>query len=115
MSTPQPITTETGLELLTESGQVITTEGGTTTIRVQAVTDGEYGGQFYEAGDVFDLLSAADFSDSTVNYGPNSGTVQLGWMMQVASSTPLYQARTSGLTSVGTYFPVNDGSRRTVY
>lgn len=84
-------------------------------MRVQAVYDGEYNGQFYEAGDVFDLLSPSDYSNNAINYGPRSGTVQLGWMTQVASSTPLYQARTSGLTSVGTYFPVNDGSRRTVY
>lgn len=84
-------------------------------MRVQAVYDGEYNGQFYEAGDVFDLISPSDFSDNTVNYGPNSGTVQLGWMTQVAGTTPLYQARTAGLTSVGTYFPVADGSRRTVY
>lgn len=84
-------------------------------MRVQAVYDGQYNGQFYEAGDVFDLNSPGDFSDSTVNYGPNSGTVQYGWMAQVSGTTPLYQARTAGLTSVGTYFPVNDGSRRTVY
>ena len=84
-------------------------------MRVQAVYDGTYGTQFYEAGDVFDLNSPADFSDNSVNYGPNSATIQLGWMIQVPSTTPLFQARTSGLTSLGTYFPVNDGSRRTVY
>lgn len=84
-------------------------------MRVQAAYDGEYNGQFYEAADVFDLSSPSDFSDNTVNYGPSSGTVQLGWMISVPTSTPLYQARTAGLTSVGTYFPVSDGSRRTVY
>ena len=83
-------------------------------IRVQAIYDGEYGGQFYEAGDVFDILVTA-FSNNAVNYGPNSATIQLGWMVQVPSSTPLYQARTSGITSIGTWLPPNDGGRRTVF
>jgi hypothetical protein len=84
-------------------------------LRVRAVTDGTYGGQFYEAGDVFDILAIQDFSDASVNYGPNSGTIQLGWMVQVPASTPLYQARTSGITSVGTWLPPHAGHRRTVY
>lgn len=96
------------------SDSSLTLDAGGITVRVQAVYDGTYGGQFYEAGDVFDINSG-DFSDNAVNYGPNSGTIQLGWMTQVSSSTPLYQARTSGLTSIGTWLPANDGGRRTVY
>lgn len=85
-----------------------------TVFRVQAMTDGTYGGQFYEAGDVFDIVSNA-FSNSAVNYGPESGTIQLGWMTAVPNTTPLYQARTQGFTSIGTWLPPNDGGRRTVY
>lgn len=83
-------------------------------IRVQAVYDGTYGGQFYEAGDVFDIVASA-FSSNTVNYGPFSGTIQLGWMTSVPNNTPLYQARTHGITSIGTWLPPQDGGRRTVY
>lgn len=93
---------------------IITAQSTGSTIRVQAIYDGTYGGQFYEAGDVFDITSTA-FSNNAVNYGPNSGTIQLGWMIQVTPSTPLYQARTSGQSSIGTWLPPNDGGRRTVY
>lgn len=93
---------------------IITPQVAGQTIRVQAIYDGTYGGQFYEAGDVFDITSTA-FSNNAVNYGPNSGTIQLGWMIQVTTSTPLYQARTSGQSSIGTWLPPNDGGRRTVY
>lgn len=101
---------------VTADSPLYTADGGSplSIMRVRAVYDGEYGGQFYEAGDVFDV-TAGDYSNNAVNYGPNSATNQLGWMTQVPSTTPLYQARTSGITSVGTWLPVNDGNRRTVY
>jgi hypothetical protein len=47
---------------------------------VMAVTAGYYNGVYYQPGDVFVLNFAHDFSDSSVNYGPNSGTTQYGWM-----------------------------------
>lgn len=63
-------------------------------MRVTAVTTGWYNGQLYEPGDVFDLLSPSDYSDSTVNYaGPNAGTQEYGWMLTVAGTTPLLQQR----------------------
>jgi hypothetical protein len=80
--------------------------------RVMAVTAGEYNGEYYAPGDVFDLLEATDFSDSTVNYGPESGTIQLGWMIPVSANTPLYQAE--GDQPSPTY-PAVDPARRFVY
>lgn len=110
---------------------------GASTMRVQAVYDGVYGGVFYQAGDIFDITilsgatldsnitmdsnvtldgqSSSAFSDNSVNYGPNSGTIQLGWMMQVPSSTPLYQLSQTGVWSMAPQYPVSDGNRRLVY
>lgn len=61
-------------------------------LRVRAVDSGWYNGVYYQPGDVFDLLSPTDFSDSTVNYGPNSETTQYGWMTEVPLTTPLFTA-----------------------
>jgi hypothetical protein len=59
-----------------------------------AVANGCYGGQYYQVGDVFDLVSWKDFADSTYNYaGPGAGVQQFGWMQQVPSSTPLLTAQ----------------------
>lgn len=57
--------------------------------RVQAVTSGFYGGMFRNPGDVFDLLQASDFSDSTLNYEIAGNEVTFGWMLQVAPATSL--------------------------
>ena len=102
-----------------------------------AVTAGWYNGVFRTPGDVFDLLSNADFSDSSVNYqaGPiflESGGIILlmsggqlasmtsgggstsgfGWMKIVAANTPLFD----WLSSNGApYLPPQDPLRRFVY
>jgi hypothetical protein len=60
---------------------------------------------------VFDLVNAADFSDSTVNYGEDPTTQQFGWQKVVDPSTPLYQAE----TAVGISYPVTNTNVRTVY
>jgi hypothetical protein len=86
--------------------------GANTGFRVIAITAGEYNGKYYVPGDVFDLLQASDFSDSSVNYGPDSADIQLGWMSQVSSATPLYQWQTQ---TDSPYFPPQDPARRFVY
>lgn len=75
-------------------------------LRVQAVVAGDYLGVWRDAGDVFDLIDAADFSDSTasmVNIG-NPDYPLFGWMLSVPSSTPLYSYALSngGLSTVRT-------------
>lgn len=60
--------------------------------RVTAVQPGTYQGLYREIGDVFDLAVGTDYSAYNVNYGPNAGTPQLGWMMQVPQTTPLFSA-----------------------
>lgn len=65
--------------------------------RCQAVSPGWYNGVYYNIGDVFDLLQASDFSDSTLNYEFDGGEYNAGWMMQVSQSTPLTQADGSGI------------------
>ena len=59
------------------------------TTRVQAVTSGFYGGIFRTEGDVFDIASLADFSDSSINYQVNGNEVRYGWMKIVPGTTPL--------------------------
>lgn len=69
-------------------------DGTLASMRVQAVTTGWYAGQLYEPGDVFDLVSAADYSPANTNYaGPNAGTQQYGWMLAVPNTTPLLEQR----------------------
>jgi len=80
--------------------------------RVMAVTAGYYAGIYYLPGDVFQLLSSADYSPSTINYGPNSATIQLGWMLQVPATTPLLQSIPNQQPPV---FPPIDPARRFVY
>jgi hypothetical protein len=65
-------------------------ESGVTSIRVQAVAPGFYGRSFRNVGDVFDITPEA-FSDSTVSLVPigNPDYPLYGWMLQVASTTPL--------------------------
>lgn len=76
--------------------------------RVQAVTAGWYNGAFYNPGDTFDLLQAADFSDSTLNYEIDGAEYTAGWMVQVAQSTPVTQSDGNAV------FPVPDPNRRFV-
>jgi hypothetical protein len=84
-----------------------------TVVRVQAVSSGYYGGQLYFPGDVFDLASAGDFSNSALNYaGPGANTVQFGWMKQVSNSTPLF---TWLQANNAPYLPLQDPSRRFIY
>lgn len=60
-----------------------------TGFRVMAVTAGYYLGVYRTAGDVFDIIQASDFSDSTVDYQINSNNVGYGWMARVPPGTPL--------------------------
>jgi hypothetical protein len=81
--------------------------------RVMAVSAGEYMGVYHTPGDVFDIISSNDFSDSSVSYaGPDANTVQYGWMRQVASSTPLFNFLESNNAP---YLPPQDPSRRFIY
>lgn len=75
--------------------------------RCMAVTAGLYGGLFYQPGDVFDILKASDFSDSTVNYQFAGGETVYGWMVRVAPSTPLSQAAVAQ-----EFFVIPDPKRR---
>ena len=79
--------------------------------RVQAVTAGYYNGVFYNAGDVFDILKAGDFSDSTVNYEMGGGIWAVGWMTQVPLTTPLYNAE---IQAFYPFYPFVDPNRRFV-
>lgn len=73
--------------------------------RVRCITSGIYGGVYYQPGDVFDLVFATDYSDSTVNYaGIGAGTQQFGWMLRVPSTTPLYSSE----ESAGWIYPIID-------
>jgi hypothetical protein len=88
--------------------------GGSASLRVTAVQPGTYAGTYRQQGDVFDLATLDDFSDSTVNYGPFSATTQFGWMQQVPENTPLFCAATDQPTPL---FPISDPIPpcRTVY
>ncbi len=80
-----------------------------TGFRVTAVTAGWYNGIFRTPGDVFDLLHASDYSDSTQNYESGGGETVFGWMLAVAPTTPLF----NWLQSNGApYFPPQDPNRR---
>lgn len=80
--------------------------------RVTAVSSGFYGGVFRTQADVFDILYAADYSDSTQNYQSAGGEYAPGWMLQVASTTPLLNWQQS---NGAPYFPPQDPARRFVY
>jgi hypothetical protein len=76
--------------------------------RVQAVTAGWYQGTYYNVGDIFDLLQASDFSDSTLNYESGGGEYGAGWMLQVSASASLT------LDDGNAFFPAVDPNRRYV-
>lgn len=97
-----PILTESGEQILTESGQALYTEG-TTSMRVQATAPGFYNGIFRNIGDVFDLLQLSDYVPFNVSLVPPGNLLYplYGWMIQVASTTPLvdYSLSTGGASS----------------
>lgn len=80
-------------------------------MRVQAVSPGWYNGLYYQRGDVFDLNSPSDYSDSTQNAQPNGNEWAPGWMLTVPGTTPLYQALSAEPTPL---FPIDPHHRRTV-
>jgi hypothetical protein len=76
----------TGNAITSSSGVILGGSG----FRVQATAIGDYQGVLYGPGEVFDILRAADFSDSTVDYSlGEAGGPMYGWMKQVPASTPL--------------------------
>lgn len=85
--------------------------GSATGFRVMAVSAGEYGGEYYEPGDVFDLQFSADYSDSTQNYQIGGNDWAPGWMLQVPNSTPLLQQE---VVQAYPTFPAVDPARRFV-
>ena len=70
-------------------------------MRVQATTPGFYLRQYRDIGDVFDLTTPADLSDSTVSFVPvgNPDYPLYGWMLVVPGTTPLFTWANSGLSS----------------
>ena len=81
-------------------------------VRVRVVRAGYYAGEYRNIGDVFDIASITDYSDSTMNLVPigNPDYPLYGWMLQVPPTTPLYNyARVSGSASTARFSP-----RRTV-
>ncbi len=76
-------------------------------MRVQAVATGFYNNQFRQIGDVFDLLSPSDLSDSTVSQVPVGNPIYpiYGWMLVVPGTTPLVNQSLNGRSSsvTGTY------------
>lgn len=77
--------------------------------RVMAVTAGLYGGNYYNPGDVFDIVLASDYSDSTKNYQAGGGEYAAGWMIKVPSGTALFQAAVLQIN-----FIIPDPKKRTV-
>lgn len=80
-------------------------------LRVKAVVAGFYNGIFRDPGDIFDLLSANDYSDSTATINPPTDPDYplFGWMLSVAQTTPLYSfalanggASSNAVASMGT-------------
>lgn len=57
--------------------------------RVKAVQGGFYAGVWRDVGDIFDIATSNDFSNSATNYG-SAATPFFGWMTQVAGNTPLF-------------------------
>lgn len=86
-------------------------------LRVQAVAAGFYNGIYRYVGDVFDLLSANDYSDSTAVINPPTDPDYplYGWMLSVPQNTPLYSyalANGGASTSVIASQGVNQGGQR---
>lgn len=70
-------------------------------MRVQAVAAGFYNKIYRDIGDVFDLLSTGDLSDSTVSQVPvgNPDYPVYGWMLVVPGNTPLFSFAFYGLAT----------------
>lgn len=86
-------------------------------MRVQATAPGFYNGRFRNIGDVFDLNSPSDLSDSTVSLVPVGNPLYplYGWMKQVAANTPLvdFSLSNNGASSqVQTTSGVNKAGQR---
>lgn len=79
-------------------------------LRVMAVSAGYYNGILYNAGDVFDLLAAGDYADSTQNL-QNPNNYGVGWMLSVPATTPLYTWESATQPAM---FPAVDPARRFV-
>jgi|SRR5271154_3466548 len=69
--------------------------------RVQAVTPGQYMGDYKDVGDVFDILNTQDFSDSTVSQVPIGNVIYplYGWMLSVPATMALYSWAAFGNSS----------------
>lgn len=82
-------------------------------MRVQAVAAGFYKGQMRAIGDVFDLLSPSDLSDSTVSQVPigNPDYPLYGWMLQVPATATLVNQSLNGMGQSATI----NGYPRVVY
>jgi hypothetical protein len=82
--------------------------------RVQAVSPGFYGGNYYNIGDVFDIQNAADFQSSAVSTVPPGNPLYplYGWMKQVPPTTALYSWAAYGNSSpvTGIYKPNGAGA-----
>lgn len=82
-------------------------------LRVRAVTPGHYNGSYRDIGDVFDLLNANDFSDSTASMVPpgNPDYPLFGWMIGVPATAALFSWAAFGNSSPvnGTYQPNSVG------
>lgn len=100
----------TGLTATFAEGIIAISASG---FRVQAVSSGYYANVYRTPGDVFDILNAADFSDSSIDYQPpSSATTGFGWMTKVSNDTPLFTWQEA---NNATYFPAVDPNRRFVY
>jgi len=81
--------------------------------RVQAATPGFYRGDYKDVGDVFDVITAAEFQSSAVSIVPVGNPVYplFGWMTQVPNGTALYSWAAFGNSSPksGAYLPNNVG------
>jgi hypothetical protein len=81
-------------------------------MRVQAVYQGFYNGDYKDVGDVFDLLSVGDLSDSTVSVvsSDNPDYPLYGWMLIVPDATSLFSFASTGQSAPDAAIP-----RRTVF
>lgn len=95
MSSTPPILLETGGTIVLEPGNVgnVLLEAGAqpATMRVQAVSVGQYGGITRNIGDVFDIIWPGQYANYQLDYlNGGEGAPYLGWMMILANQqTPL--------------------------
>jgi hypothetical protein len=91
----------TGSLLMENSGYLILEAQPAAPPRVQATVAGFYRGDYKDIGDVFDLLSWSDLSDSTASFVPigNPDYPVYGWMLVVPSTTALFSWAAYGNSS----------------